>query len=558
MKLLSIFIRNLKTVARNWKYFAVLFLLPLFLIIVSAVMLSSNSPNNIRIGLIESDDLTDSSRDIAYGDFLNVGKIKLYSDWGSCREDLINYRISVCLNAEVYPLANQTNLIVSIDNSRQIIDFYIRKTILEQFFEEQSAAMDYTRSELNSKFGEYSVFIRDALVQINQSEHELRVQEEMLVSYQNELRDFRLVFDEFYSVVYTLKSGIDSSRVEFAHISSDFKLISSKLAELRSEMNSLQTTLSSEELPSFNNLFVLLNDIEESVSAVEESVSSSSLDEVYRRIESLYSQLDGFRMKLDTLDSDLSRSIGQAHSSAALLREYREKLLSVEGEFQSYQTVGGQTVSVSFQPMRDFSDDLVLMSFPFVVSIIVVFSSLVLSNKFVLNNVHKPSHVRELLTPTRGFSFVAADYLANLFFVFIQVVVLMIFGMFFFQLPFSILPSILLGLFLASSILIFIGMALGYFIRSESVSVLVTVFSLMFLFLCSDLLVPSVLSGTVVRFLINLNPFVVINNYLFNILLLGQSLSENLFFIGRLVIYFISSFFVALVSYAASKDDVFR
>ena len=56
MKIIDIFQKNLKTVARNWKYFFVLFLCPILLIIISAIVLNSNDISNLKIGVVDEND----------------------------------------------------------------------------------------------------------------------------------------------------------------------------------------------------------------------------------------------------------------------------------------------------------------------------------------------------------------------------------------------------------------------------------------------------------------------------------------------------------------------
>src|SRR6056297_3367613 len=52
MKVVNIFVKTLKTISRNWKYFSALFLFPLLLIFVAGGVLNSINVNNVRVGFV--------------------------------------------------------------------------------------------------------------------------------------------------------------------------------------------------------------------------------------------------------------------------------------------------------------------------------------------------------------------------------------------------------------------------------------------------------------------------------------------------------------------------
>lgn len=520
------------------------------------MMLNSNNPKNIRIGLVEGETLTGVKE---------FGKVSLYSDLDTCKTDLFNYRISVCIKVQSERPESSKYIEVYIDNARQIIDFYVRKTVLERLFSEQAQFIDHTRNEIDSKMLTYSFFVNESLSELDKTENELKEQEALLSAYQKDLREFKEQFDQVYTTLQSIRSQISSTKQNIQEASLKINQMTSGLQTLRGTLqelqNSLQQTLEPAEYEQvtlrIESLFVSLTELETTSSLIENNIREEKFNEIFDRIDQLYEELTPFKIKLDQIDSDISLSLERTNGSITRIQGFKSRLQEIETDLGGVGSADQGSLSLSFIGVRSFSDDLVRMSFPFVVSIIVIFSSLVLSNKFILNNAHQSSYLRELMTPTKGIHFVIADYLVNLFFVFIQIAVLIFFGWAWFEFSFAAIPGALLSLFLVSSIMIFVGISIGYFIKSESISILITVFALMFSFVCSDLLVPSVLSGSVVRFLINLNPLVIINNFLFNTLLLEQNLEENLFLIGRLVVMFISSFLIAVISKKVSKENAF-
>ena len=81
-----------------------------------------------------------------------------------------------------------------------------------------------------------------------------------------------------------------------------------------------------------------------------------------------------------------------------------------------------------------------------------------------------------------------------------------------------------ISIFLVASILIFIGMGIAYLVKTSSLSMLLTIFLLMLLFILSSVLAPSILSSSIIQFFIMLNPFVLLHTLLTDALVLGRPL----------------------------------
>ena len=105
---------------------------------------------------------------------------------------------------------------------------------------------------------------------------------------------------------------------------------------------------------------------------------------------------------------------------------------------------------------------------------------------------------------------------------------------------------------------IFIGISIGYLIKSESLSTLFTIFIVMFLLIFSDLLVYSALLPIYLKFLINLSPFVILNNILNDTILVGKSMGQLTLPIFRLCILLFSSFLIAYLSKKLSRENVIQ
>ena len=185
-----------------------------------------------------------------------------------------------------------------------------------------------------------------------------------------------------------------------------------------------------------------------------------------------------------------------------------------------------------------------------------MFTSLVLSNMFILKEVNQPSYLREVVSPAGDMNFLVADYLINLFFVAIQTAVLFLVGVQLFSLPVSEVSVFALAIFFAASIFIFTGMTIGYLVKHQSLSTLITIFLVMILMVLSDMLAPSVFSGDIVKFFIDINPFMILKKILEDSIVLGRGLRDVFLSFSRLFTFFIVSFVIAYIAKKFSKENI--
>ncbi len=188
MNILNIFKKNVKTVSRNFSYFAVLFICPILLIIVSGAVLNSADLDNIRVGIIGSNNLQD------------IKNSRNYDNLASCMNDLLNFKIVACLNFNY--IDNHENLDIYMGNSDKLVSIYTKQFVLKNILNMQQDLFEQTSSEINSQISIYSNSISNARSDLNNAHSELEEQETLLTNYKNDLADIRNDFNEVY---YPLK-----------------------------------------------------------------------------------------------------------------------------------------------------------------------------------------------------------------------------------------------------------------------------------------------------------------------------------------------------------------
>lgn len=562
MKIYNIFKKNIKIVSRNWSYFVVLFVCPILLILISGIMLNSNDFNNLRVGVINEDPNYD----------LNLENLRNTIDYDSladCLYDLTNQKNSVCFH--ITKRAETTQIDVYLDNTKKIIEYYAKQFILDNVLSEQTQTFYRTSEELNAKLTVYSNSISDAKRELEEAITELDDQERTLTEYRNNLGVIRSDFDSVYwpiknmePTIKTLKNNFNQNKQELQNSISNFR---NQKQNLQSNIASTKNFLSSKLTPAdysyvsqnLDAVSVSLNQVDSSLAGVEQIYYSPELSTVINNLDLIIANLDAIKETLDKLDSDLALAIQRTQNSKAKIRSFIVRLNEVSSEMGTIsKSLKQDKVNLEFKNAFEISSDPVFLAFPILVTIIITFTSLVLSNMFILKQVNRPSYLRDLITPTKDIHFLIADYLTNLFFVSVQVGILFLIGFYWFNLPLEIIYVFVISIALAASVLIFMGMSLGYVVKQQNLSILLTISLVMLLFIFSDLIVPSVLSGPIIKFFVELNIFVILNKILIDSLVLHKPLYLLTSWLFKLGIFLIAFAIIAYLSRKISKETVTR
>jgi hypothetical protein len=553
MKVFSIFRKNLKGVARSWPYFAVLFVCPVLLILISGVVMNSVDFDNIRVGVIGSPEF----------DVSGIQNVYYYDSIGDCLFDLTNSRATVCIDSRGDE--NGESLDIYLDNSKKVVAFYAKQFILGSILDMQSEVIDRTSSEISSKVLLYSTSIAEARDEMVEVSAELEEQERLLLEYKQNLSVIRADFD---SVYYPLKSA----EGDIADIQADLHrsqealdnvgTARTRLNEIRGNLNLLSGFLSGVLGGSdFGYASGIIGDISSDVNEVDFVLAQIESTGVDPRLVGLVDnlalvmvQLDEIKRSLDALDRDLDDAIYRTRTSRARIDNFIIGLDDISLELDEFGSeVSSDGVSFNLKDAFDLPDDPVLLAFPLLISLIIMFTSLVLSNMFILKEINQSSYLREVVSPVGDVHFLIADYLGNLFFVAVQTVVLFLVGVWLFALPVSEISVFALAIFLVASTFIFIGMAIGYFVKHQSLSMLLTIFFVMVLMVLSDVLAPTILTGGFIRFVIDLNPFMILRGILDDSIVFDRAFKDVFAPFFKLVIFFVVSFVFAYVGKKLSK-----
>ncbi len=260
---------------------------------------------------------------------------------------------------------------------------------------------------------------------------------------------------------------------------------------------------------------------------------------------------------LTKMNQNLSESIIKTQKGKQKILELQNSTVNGEKQLMSIKnSVRDKEIIYKIKSAFENSPKSpVALAFPLLIALIITFTSVVLSNIFVSRQTNQPNYIRTLVAPVKDSSFLFADYAVNLFFMSIQAVFILLVGIYFFEIDIiSSLPQILLVIFLSSSIFIFIGMAFGYFFKSENLSMLLSIFIVLLFQIFSDLLAPTALVGPLVGFFVSINPFVILSELLGEIILLRSPLNVLVSEIMKLILLFLVTLGIMMVAKKMSKN----
>ena len=520
-------------------------------------MLNSSDFNNIKIGVV--------------GDiqgFDNTFNSFSYYNLAGCIEAIKNAEIGACVytskgisnvdNSEYLSEDSTNSITIYLDNSKKMLEYYARQTILQKIMSKQSSTFSQTSEEILGKINLFGNSIDQASSELDNTYSKLAEQENTLINYRNDLAEVRSEFNVVYYNIKSSQSSINNIKYEINSFQSSFSSFNLKKENLITELYRLRNAIdSNSSLASFyyvsnsiDSIIYDLNQINSDLSTINSNMQN--LLQILDNIDKAIARLDEIKIMLDRIDSDLGNAIYDTQDGKRKILAFQEKLEQSKGELNRLKSdIGsGSVLNVNFENAFSLTEDPISLTFPLMLSIIITFTSIVLSNLFILNQIHKPSYLRERITPTGDINFLLAEYLINLFFILIQIGAFMFIGALWFGIDFNIDSSLLTSIFLASSIFILIGMSLAYFISSRSISMLIAVFVVILLFICSDLLVFPSLVDPVIRTIIELNPFVILNKILFDLILLPDQYNLISFNIQKLATLF---FIMAIILYISKK-----
>ena len=542
MKLLSIINKNLKVVSRNWNYFVVLVLSPVLLVLAAGAMLNSTDINNLRIGVINENPEVEFGAGLIY--------MQTYYKLQDCLSNLFFESVSACIH--VYKENNATQFDIYSDNTNRRVESYVKQFVLQEVSKLQAGIIERAGEVVYSEVSIIYSSISHAESELKQAYDEVVLLEKDLISYRNNLSEARRDFDNAYFTLKSLQSSSYYTKNDIETTKKNIQQFRTDYSRARSLINSVRNNLrEAGEYESVNNLDLVLKDldrVDNDLTVIENSLTTYVF--ILDNLNPTMEKLDSIRNLMDRIDADLYKNIERTRATKIKIQSFLFELEQGKARIERFsEGIDLEDVNIVFKNVYEIKDDPVLIAYPLLIAIIVCFTAIILSNLFISKQINHPSFLRDLIAPTKDIAFLTANYVVTLSFIFLQIFFLYLVGHLWFRIEvFNNLRYSLFLIFLVASIFVFVGMSIGYMIRSQYLSMLISIFFVIFFFIYSDILTPVVLAGPIIRFFIGINPFVLLTDGLLDLIILNNAGFVNAFLYYKLGFMFFASFVLYYIS----------
>jgi ABC-type multidrug transport system permease subunit len=539
MKLFNIMKKNFKLLVRSKTSAFTILLGPLLVILLVGLIFGGKSSYELSIGYTapENSVLTDEFIKALENSSYNVHSFETSE---ACADKIREGVIHTCL---VFP----SNFQLSNENSNNLkflVD-YSRLNLVYKVIETVSEILDTQTKSISHSL------TKNLVTEIDQTKKDIDQNIETIsVSATNTLNSIS-------EDVKKIKSNSENLKLEMKEVSTSNLKTGSKIFN--------QTII---ELEEKTKLFINLSD--DLFEDLEKHISGNESDEweeeildlknetfelfniTPQRVEALAASIQGISDSLDVLEEDLEASrelnvntkekISSAQSSISFLgRTLNSLKVSLQATKQRLDSIDITNPSSIVSPVNTEIEPIVSESsrvnftFPYLLMLIIMFVSLLLSSTLILFEKNSRAVFRNFVTPTRKELFVISHFLTSFLIIIVQSLIIMLLAAQFLKIPlfnnFWIIFSVII---VSSFFFILLGMIIGYVFSTQEGALMTSVIiGSVFMFL-SNLVIPLESIAPSLSKFINFNPYVLASEIMRKALLFNIETAEPFILLGIL------------------------
>ncbi len=515
--------KNLKLLVRAKSSALIVVFGPLLIILTLGLAFNTSDSYGIKVGVFANTYTDDVNSFIAALEQDKFTVVKYEGTIDSCVQDVKLNNVHACLTLpESFAIEGNTpkEITFHIDPSRINLVWVIQETVKQRFnLKAQEISQGLTTDiltklsdtktkvgaemqrassikERNSAALSTSEGVKSSLASLDlvppASEYDLTVADTFKNSASSKISEGKTKVEEATSAVNsadinaTERNRIKASLAETARLLDEVNGLLAGIPVNGTENTTAASVTYNEVLTLINKLKIDVDATKGKLTAASQTVSTgaTSLDTVAASINDAVSSLDGLQQALNEVTTNLeSQKVTEAGVIANPLVTKIERV-SPEGTYLNY-------------------------SFPALLVLVIMFSSLLLGTTLVMMEKHSPAFTRNFFLPLSKVSFVLSTYLTNLILIAIQVAIIIGISLFFLPDSYVTFPFVGLVLFLAASVFTFLGMIIGYLFTSEETGVLASISLGSLLLFMSGVVLPLETMPALLQDITTLNPFVV-------------------------------------------------
>lgn len=508
MRLVALYLTHIKGFVRNWR--SVVLLLALPLILISALFLSFNPSGlqTVSIGYVYEGDVS-LDKAVIRNAFADFARLSEYGSFDDCAGQLAAYREYACIVARG---TTPVTLTIHYDNTREPVIW----EILERT-KQTVAAIE--RSQSTGVASDFLTRFRNA--------------EQRLITYDNQLQSTDAALEQ---AITTLQLRVNELSSERSNLDTTLTNLQNDIIQSRNDLSSARNDISAARTDALNAIYLVQNTIslipstnetaslrssaltqaQQTANEVTE-VTGDALDAINRAQTKLNDYEDALSRgrqtsaRLTTLTNELTNAITSLRNYQTTIRSTRSELTAIRNDFAALKSVDASTlvepVKIAQEPfyipktptdvpdaLKDtdgFSFILLQTMFPSMLVLVLLFLSLLIGAFVTLQQINSTAYLRIRLAQRTFLLDSVAIFLGALTIVTLPAVVVLVLGAMIFQLPIIATFGVvfpLVALFIATFVLA--GMLLAYIFRSESITLMVSTFFLVFIVFLTGILLP--------------------------------------------------------------------
>lgn len=563
MKIFSITAKNLKLLARSKTSLLVIIFAPLLIMLLVGFAFNNPSTSKLNVGYYapQKTELTTSFLDALTSNtqFLVVE----YQSAELCSDMIAQAKIHLCI---VFPehlaldnTANDDNeIIFYVDQSRTNFVYAVIDTV--------SSKIEFTSTQLSRQLTNNLLTVIDHTKTSN---------------------------TEVIAKIIARKSAIDSINTELKNTQSkldtldlsseevDFEAVKDATTALKTDVTALKESAldvvdtgkeAVDDLDPYvsGNGTNILSDFDDALDDYEGDIGNAS-SQATENIDTTLSLLDSVSSGVDILNNKLSNARSATGSSADAIADAQKNLAEIKTDLDtmkaSLEAINAEINSIkvtsadsivnpihtTIRPVSTKSNNLNFI-FPYVVILIIVFISIMLSSSIILMEKTSRAYFRTFTTPTKDIVFVMSIFLTGLVVAMLQIAFIMGLAYYFLDTTLSANLWLSIGVLLASvTLFTLIGMIIGYLSNSQEAATMASIsIGSVFLFL-SNLILPLETMAQSIQEIAKYNPYVICSELLKKITLFGVDWSVLVWEFELLGIYIAVAFIVTVLAQKISK-----
>lgn len=530
--------KNLKLLVRSKTSALVVFFAPLLIILLLGLSYNGSSNYGLNIGIYAPSFTDDVDVLVASLQEQEFKIVKYETSVDECVKDIKSGLVHTCLSVpeNLQVESNQQKEIVFyVDPSKINLVWMIQDTLGDKFdLKSQEIAKELagnilsTVSDTKSKLDERSSELNTVKEKSSAASSSAQSVIQQLGSLDLSLPQSGYNPQALVAFKSLLSSEVQNSldevenaqeTVESANISNDGEILSS-LDELRVKLKKVDSLL--------NGAVVSVNDDNESNSTSTSESLASILTLLEQDLAATKDKLTAASQAVTVSSSSLSSASQAMQESVSALEGVQQGLNGMKTTLESQKVTDAGVISspliTRIERVGQGSTYLNYM-FPALLVLVIMFSSLLLGTTLVMMEKNSPAFFRNYFLPLRKGTFVISTYLTTLVITLVQVAIILGVSVAFLKGNVLHLLPVAGVLLLSSSVFAFMGMGIGYGFKSEETGTLASISTGSLLLFVSGVVLPLESISPAIRKITFLNPFVIAENIIREVLLFNAGLN---------------------------------